>query len=220
MKSERDRYYSEKKMVRLFNRTDRHWKKVLRNNFGEEDSADIIDRARAEFLLIASRLPDIGGKSNPLAFNIIESAVMLAYYKILKARNKTVEEIGTITHDVVRERIASYPSFMLRLRGAYMTSRFYQKKRKKQAITSQRKEYAENWVFSFLEGDGKTFHYGIDFTECSICKFFEAQGAQEFTPYMCEIDYITFGAFGINLHRTKTLGGGDDRCNFRFMREK
>ena len=218
MKKQRDTFYPEKKMVRFFNKITRYWKRVLRRYFGEGDTADIVDRAKAEFLSMTSRLPDIGGNSNPFADTIIEAALILSYYKVLKERNRHVEEIGAITHDAIRERIASYPAILLRLRGKYMTSQFYQVKRKKQAMTSQRKEYPGNWVFSFREGDKKTFHYGIDFSECGICKLFESENAQEFTPYMCEIDYISFDAFGLHLHRTRTLTGGDDRCDFRFMK--
>jgi len=220
MKKAKETFYSEKKMSRIFNKTARYWKRVLGTKLNEENVTHIIDDARAEFLSIASRLPDIGGRSNPLDDNIIESAVMLAYYKVLKARNMTVEEIGAVTHDVIRERIASYPSFILRLRGVYMTSRYYQKRKKTLAARSQLKEYSGDWVYSIVEGDGETFHYGVDYTECGICKLYESENAREFTPYLCDIDYITFGAFGMNLHRTKTLGKGDDFCNFRFMMEK
>ncbi|MBN1881556.1 MAG: L-2-amino-thiazoline-4-carboxylic acid hydrolase [Deltaproteobacteria bacterium] len=217
MKEVRDTFYSKKKMLRLFNKQARHWRKVLQGRFSGGDVSDIIDRAEREFLSIASRLPDIGGKSNFLTFHIIESAVILAYYKALKARNMNVEEIGGITHDVIRERVLSYPSFMLRLRGAYLMSGYCQKRRKQQAERSQRKTYPGDWVYRFVEGDGKTFHYGIDYTECGICTLYESENAREFTPFLCDIDYITFDAFGIGLHRAKTLGKGDDLCNFRFM---
>lgn len=220
MKKGRDTFYSEKKMARLFNKTVRHWKRVLRNHFKEEDISDIIDDATAEFLSITSRLPDIGGKSNFLTFHLIEAAVILAYYKVLKVRSMTVEEIGDITHDVIRERVASYPSFLLQWRGAYLMSGYCRKQRKRQAERSQKKEYPGDWVYSFVEGDGETFHYGIEYTECGICKLYDSENAREFTPFLCDIDYITFGAFGIDLHRTKTLGKGDDLCDFRFMMEK
>jgi len=208
----------KKKMLRVFDKTDRYWKRVLGRRFNEEDVTDIVERAREEYLSLIPRIPDIGGRSNPLAFNLIEAAVMLAYYKVLKKREMSLEEIGAVTHDVVRARVTSYPSLLLRLRGAYISSSYCQKKRRRLAIRSQNKEYPGDWVFSFVEGDGKTFHYGIDFSECGICKLFEAHDAREYTPFLCEIDYITFGAFGITLFRTKTLGEGDDVCNFRFMR--
>ena len=220
MKRKRDTLYPEKKMRRLFKKTTRYWEKVLGDRFSGEDISDIIDRAEKEFLAIASRLPDIGGKSNPLTFNLIEVAVMLAYYKVLKAESRGVEEIGAVTHDVVRARLSSYPSFLLRLRGAYLTSACYQKKKRGLAPRSQKREYPGDWVFTFVEGDGETFHYGFDYTECGVCKLCESENAREFTPFLCDIDYITYDAFGMHLFRTKILGGGDDICNFRFMRAK
>ncbi len=69
-----------------------------------------------------------------------------------------------------------------------------------------------------IYGDGKDFDWGIDFTECAICSFFQAQDAREFLPYLCRLDYVTADAFGLGMIRTKTLAEGADRCNPRLKR--
>ena len=46
-----------------------------------------------------------------------------------------------------------------------------------------------------------------------------AAGAPELTAHLCAIDDLLYGDLrGISWERTKTLGRGDDRCDFRFCR--
>lgn len=73
-------------------------------------------------------------------------------------------------------------------------------------------------MFERIDGDGESFDFGIDMTECGIVKFLHAQGADELCPYLCDLDYVMFEAMGIGLRRTKTLGWGCDRCDFRLSK--
>ena len=52
-------------------------------------------------------------------------------------------------------------------------------------------------------------------TQCALVNYLHAQGADELTPYLCDLDYVTFAALGVGLTRTKTLAWGCDRCDFR-----
>lgn len=44
-----------------------------------------------------------------------------------------------------------------------------------------------------------------------------AQGADEFTPWLCHLDHVMAQAAGYGLTRTKTLAWGCDRCDFRMI---
>jgi hypothetical protein len=90
---------------------------------------------------------------------------------------------------------------------------------KQRAQISQQRRYPGDWVFEVIEGDGQTFDVGMDYTECGIEKFMRRQGAANLTPYLCNLDYVTFGATGLGLVRTKTLGWGCDCCDFRIRRK-
>ena len=89
---------------------------------------------------------------------------------------------------------------------------------RKAASKSQERAHPADWVFSFVEGDGEEFDWGIDFTECRIVKFFRAQGAGELAPYLCLGDFPISDAFGTGLIRNTTIAEGGDRCDFRFKR--
>lgn len=81
---------------------------------------------------------------------------------------------------------------------------------------TQMREHSDNFVITFVEGDGKEFDYGYDYFECAILKFFESQGAFELLPYICAPDIPVSKALNMGLKRTTTLGGG--KCDFGFMR--
>ena len=69
---------------------------------------------------------------------------------------------------------------------------------------------------TFVEGDGATFDYGLDITECGICKLYQAQGAGELARYLCLSDYVVSRAFGRGLVRYKTIAEGARVCDFRY----
>ena len=67
-------------------------------------------------------------------------------------------------------------------------------------------------------GDGQAFNFGINYTECAIVKFMEAQNAKELTPYLCNTDYVGSKAMGTGLRRTMTLAWGCEKCDFRYIK--
>jgi hypothetical protein len=89
---------------------------------------------------------------------------------------------------------------------------------RKRANESHQRKYTYDYVFNFIEGDGKAFDYGVDYLECASCKFLTKQGAPELAPYLCPVDILYSDALGWGLMRTTTLAEGADRCDFRFKR--
>jgi hypothetical protein len=97
-------------------------------------------------------------------------------------------------------------------------SRFYLSRLRKRAIESHQRKYPGGYVFNFVEGDGQTFDYSVDYLECASCKFLAKQGAPELTPYLCPVDILYSKALGWGLMRTMTLAEGAERCDFRFKK--
>jgi hypothetical protein len=115
-------------------------------------------------------------------------------------------------------QLHSYPSPLRYLVGRWGFTKYNMNKLKKGASASQKRLYPEDWVWSFVEGDGREFDYGIDCTECGAYKFFRAQGADELTPYMCRLGLALSKAFGMGLTRTTTIAEGGEKCDYRFKR--
>lgn len=77
-------------------------------------------------------------------------------------------------------------------------------------------EYPMNWYYFFDKVEGKDEYY-ITHKQCGICKLTRQEGCEDITKHLCGMDYYTFEMQGAVLDRTKTLGYGDDECNFHLM---
>ena len=73
-----------------------------------------------------------------------------------------------------------------------------------------------NWFYYFKTVPGKEEYY-ITHKQCGICKLTKQEHCEEITKYLRRMDYYTFEMQGAVLDRTKTLGYGDDECNFHLM---
>ena len=212
-------YISRKsKLLKDFDRTAKRIESVLAPRYGNALSGTLLKETRREYEALIPELPYIGGKKNRLTKNLVGSAWCLALYRALKRHGKTAEDAGKILCETVQAQLDAYPRSLLRFLGMLRFSTYGIARLKKQAEESRRRRYAGNWVFTVLTGDGKEFDYGVDYTECGICKFFHAQGADELTPFLCALDFPMSEAFDTGLARTMTIAGGDDRCDFRYKK--
>jgi hypothetical protein len=171
----------------------------------------------AEYRALAPQIPDIGGKENMFTEWLIFGAYYLAVYRVLAAEGHPVEDAGRIIFDTF-QAMADHPKWLLRLVGSLKYGEGYVKRLRKAVERTQRRRFPGDWVASFVGGDGKAFDYGLDITECGICKFYRAQGAEELAPYLCLSDYVVSRAFDRGLVRYRTLAEGDTVCDFRFKK--
>jgi hypothetical protein len=215
-----DDYYTSRKSELLegFDELREHTRPVLTASYGAELADAIDEDAHREFESLIPEIPYIGGDGNELTDELVQASMALALHRAMSKHGKTVEESGAVLIQTVEAMVASYPKLLTAALGFYEMSGFGQRKMRKAALKSQQRAYPEDWVFSFVEGDGEAFDHGIDFTECGIVKFFRAQGAEELAPYLCLADYPMSEAFGTGLIRNTTIAGGAERCDFRFKR--
>jgi hypothetical protein len=73
------------------------------------------------------------------------------------------------------------------------------------------------WRMTWVEDSDQRVAYTI--TECFYVKMLASYGAPELTRHICRMDDLIFsGLRGFRWERTKTLGRGDDCCDFCFSR--
>ena len=210
-------YYTDRKtrLLKQFDLYVKYSRVVLAKYFDDEDITDLIAATRREFETIIPELPYIGGKQ-PFTQFIIATGLSLAVYRIAKTRHKTVEETGELLYEIGTAFINSYPAFMTQLFGRMNFSRYYLNRLRQRARESHLRKYSEDYVYNFIEGDGKTFDYGVDYLECASCKFLARQNASELAQYLCPIDILYSDALRWGLSRTMTLAEGAEKCDFRF----
>lgn len=206
------------KLMKNFDKASKYMKKVLEKRFDESKTEEVIMKSRGEYEALIPQLPYIGGKDNIHDFNLVGSAWMLALIQSLEREGLGVRDIGKILYDVFEEYFESMSGFMKWLFRRAFFSKSGVKRWIRYAERSQARKYPGDWVFEYVEGDGKIFDFGLDYTECGICKFYEQQGAEKYVPYLCLGDYPMCQAFGIGLKRTQTIGNGGSVCDFRFRK--
>jgi hypothetical protein len=190
----------------------------LVESHGEEAADAILAEAAVEFERLIPEIPYIGGKDNPLTDTLEQMISMLALYRALKERGSTVEEVGELIVWMARRWTEQFPAFARSTIGRLYMSRFWRRRMARRAAVSQQRQYAGNFVYEVVEGDGETFEWGIDYVECGVVKFFEQQAADELTPTMCQLDFFLFQALGLNLARQGTIAQGCTHCDFRFSK--
>ncbi len=61
---------------------------------------------------------------------------------------------------------------------------------------------------------------GYDFSYhnlvCPLSEFAKAHGYGEYMPYLCNLDYVMFGVFGVPLFREHTCYADGDYCDFKL----
>ncbi len=209
-------YYISRKaeLLKQFEEELRLWSPFIFAPYGEINAYRIIQDSRKCFEELIPQIPYIGGDANRRTETLIQSVQFLAFYQAMKKHGKTAEEAGKILFNALSARAEKIPAKTLP-EGWKDRDEYYQI-RKKGAAESQEKRYPADYVYAFVPGDGKKFDYGYDYSECATVKFFREQGADEFMPFCCYLDYPICRARGLGLTRTMTLGQGNAKCNHRF----
>jgi hypothetical protein len=210
-----ENYYrlNKDKLIQDLRPTAEAIQQVAAEMYSQEQAQAWFDDAGRRFEAMLPDLPYIGGAANDLTTNLYQSAYALALYFAMQADGMNAEDTGKLLYLGIQGLMTSSP--MISVGGRMSVSQLAQDKLKAEAKASQQRTYPEDWVFEFVEGDG-TFDYGIDYTECGICKYFRAQGGEALLPYMCLLDFPMSEAMNTGLVRTTTLGHGGSRCDFRY----
>ena len=209
-------YYIKKipRMMKQFNKLLHIGKKVLMEYFDESKIEDLAKVMRKEYETLIHQLPYIGGSKNIMSMYLIDSVSMLSVFRVLEKEGLKLLDIGKICYEFYETMNERRPR-----PSDQIFHKDYINIIKIVAKESQLKRYPEDWIMEFVEGDGKTFDYGFNFTECGVCKFFKQQGAEKYIPFICLADFAEARASGYGLKRTQTIGNGAPICDFRFSKD-
>jgi len=191
--------------------------KVFLARFGDDLSATLIMETKQAYEALFPKIPYTGGKENIFTEWLNYGAYYLAMFQALSARGHNIDDAGALIFETYNV-MADYPRWFLSIVGCFKYGKKYEEKLKDAAAASQQRKYPEDFVSSFIAGDGKNFDYGLDITECGICKLYSAHGAGKLSRYMCLSDYVVSKAFNRGLVRYSTIAEGAEKCDFRFKK--
>lgn len=207
-----------RKLVGTFDRYLKQSGGLLVDRFGKETAPVMRGEMLDEYRRLIPEAPYIGGKRDLYSGSIPLAQWTLAANRVMIRHSGTVEDTGELLHRMFRAQMERVPQVIRHGMGRFRFTKLRQWQIERAARWSQALRYPGGFVFERIEGDGKTFDFGIDITECGVVKYLHAEGADELGPYICDIDYVGAEAMGIGLQRTKTLAWGCDRCDFRLSK--
>lgn len=179
----------------------------------EIDMASYKKRVSEKYRQIVERTPGIGSmKDNMFVMTMYAGAFLIALYK---------ESDGKLDEEKLKGLIkaASYCPLMVKAkkgRSAFTQREITNRTKQSKWSRDHIKDYPMNWFYYFETVPGKEEYY-ITHKQCGICKLTKQEDCEHITKYLCMMDYYTFEMQGAVLDRTKTLGYGDDECNFHLM---
>ena len=213
-----DNYLINKvKLLKSFDRSIARSKRVLISRYGNEQADSLIRESRREYESIIPQIPFIGHRSPFLIF-LLPTSRCLAIYRVLRRKGLAVNEAGQIIYQMNEAELNAIPVLLRRIIGYLWFSPLFIRRLRKRAKASQERKYPEGYVMTFIEGDGRTFDYGFDYTECAGCNFLNRQGAPELAPFLCAFDQTASEILGWGLTRTMTIADGCKKCDFRFKK--
>lgn len=192
-------------------------RQMLVSAYGEQEARRIADDCLLEYESIIPQIPFIG-KRSPFLLFLIPTSQYLAVYRVLLRHGLKTEDAARIICRMNEAQWRAIPFFVSKTIGCLWFSPLFKWRLKKRAAQSQTRKYQEDYVLTFIHGDGQTFDYGVDYTECAGCTFLRRQGAPELAPLMCYFDEAASKTLGWGLSRTTTLAEGHAVCNFRFKK--
>jgi hypothetical protein len=188
----------EPKLMKFFDRVMKPGRKVIISRFGDQQGESLIQEFRSEFEALIPEMPLMRKDDQLLERQLILCTVYLAIYKTMKKEGKNAEEIWELCQGIVEAMVKSIPRIFRWLAKKRLFSKKEKNREMKSAEISQERQFTDDFVFQYVAGTGTGFDYGLDMTECVMCKFYSRQNAEDFLPHI--------------------FAQGDDLCDFRFQR--
>jgi len=216
---EPDNYlFRKNQLMRAFDNSLARVKSYLFSWLGKEQASQFMLEARQEYETLIPRIPYIGNNKLSLSF-FIPTTRYLAMYRALQKQGRTIEDAGRLAFMIGTEEARAIPLIARRIMGYLWFSPLFTKQIEKRKIRLQQHRYPGESVLNYVKGDGREFDYGVDYIECAVCKFLQAENALELAPYACALDKPVSELMGWGLTRTMTLAEGSPKCDFRFKKD-
>jgi len=186
-----------------------------------DDSAEIIiSETRDNFIQIIPEIPYIGGKQNQFSAVMVINAWIISFFRVMRAQGKTPEEVISICCRVADDYMASLPRIIVWTARKFAFGRLIARKMQQQAIQSRQRQYPQDFVYEYIKGDGKDFNWALEFTECAVNKFYDAQGVEELKPYCNFFDVIYSRYLNMGIDAGRTIGIGCRTCRLEYKKNR
>lgn len=163
--------------------------------------------------------PYIGGDTVSGTKNLTGAYCFVSMGEVLKTYGVSLKEIGHLMTLAYERRFSGMPGFIKTiLRMSYtnvksLNKRFQKKDAQNAANAAQNPGSFETKTMIPPE---KGYDFSYHNLVCPLSDFAKAYGYEEYMPYLCNLDYVMFGVFGVPLFREHTCFEDGDYCDFKL----
>ena len=163
--------------------------------------------------------PYIGGDNVSGTSNLTGAYCFVSMGEVLKKYGVHMDEIGHLMVLAYERRFERMPGIVKTIaHKSYTNVKFLNRRfQKKDAVNAA--NAAKN-PGSFETKTMSPPENGFDFSYhnlvCPLADFAKTYGYEEYMPYLCNLDYVMFGVFGVPLFREHTCFEDGDYCDFKL----
>lgn len=163
--------------------------------------------------------PYIGGDDVSGTSNLSGAYMFVSMGEVLKRFSADMETIGHLMVLAYERRFQKMPGFVKTILHKSFTNtkalnRKYQKKDAQNAANAKR--YPGSFETKTQIPPEKGYDFSYHNLVCPLSNFAKAHGYEEYMPYLCNLDYVMFGVFGVPLFREHTCFEDGDYCDFKL----
>jgi len=211
------RTYNTQELLKKYD-DQAQWRRQLYLPVFDEAVIDgILDEMRNSYTEVIPGIPFIGKNNYHLQW-VIPNAEKLADYLVAKKYGVTIEQFSSMhLAQASKDLYDTYSEEQRRQIGKSQFGLISELMMRMIAFRSQLKLFKDDYLLTYLKGDGQQFDWGLDYTQCTNIILYEKYGAGDLVyPLICNIDYVAGAALYTGYHRTKTLVLGDSMCDMRW----
>ena len=168
---------------------------------------------KKEYKAIISRQPEIGGSRNNLIMGLYLAAYFLAVYKVAPDKLNDAVFKGYV------DAVCVSDLFVKMNKGREFFTEKNMSTRNRLQSDPDFNSYPENWKYTFSY-DMDVPECTITYTKCAICNMARREGCFHLMKALCTTDFAQQELMGNILIRTKTIGNGDEICDFHIIGQK
>lgn len=165
------------------------------------------------------RFPYIGGDDVSGTKNLTGAYCFVSMGEVLKRYGVSLEEIGHLMVLAYERKFNGMPGIVKAIAHKSFTNvkslnRKYQKKDAQNAANAAK--YPGSFETKTMIPPETGYDFSYHNLVCPLSNFAKAHGYEEYMPYLCNLDYVMFGAFGVPLFREHTCFADGDYCDFKL----
>lgn len=209
--AERDLKSIEKQFRRIWNRSA----SGVLVDLPEFDADLWLSRALDILKPIAIDAPVIQETAPGLRLPLTGAINVMVLFKLLSEKNVSPEQIKNLSDKILKLEIDRFPALARRVSTWFLFTPVAARMTRHYADKSSKAD-EQQFKLQYLDTGENSF--GMNITQCAICRLAGKHDMSSMVPYICSIDGMLSEMLGWGLKRTQTIAGGAKHCDFVFRK--